>query len=231
MEYNIEFLEWDSIFFSKKIGRVTINAEDKLKIKDKEFFDLIYVFSENADLSFPLVDSKIVYIIDDLQNFDTSMITEDISFYNEDLDVYDELLALTLQSGEYSRFRLDLNFKDHEYEKLYKEWIDQSIKKKLATNILIEKINGKIVGFVTLAKKSNDLADISLVAVDRNYRGRGIAKKLIHEAIHLAKFQKYKKIQVVTQLNNSAANTLYSHAGFKKHSLTYIYHVWNYDTI
>src|SRR5690606_2664394 len=135
------------------------------------------------------------------------------------------------QSGEFSRFKVDNNFSNNEYEKLYSEWLIGSINKRLATDIIVKRLDGKIVGFVTLTKKNVELADIGLVAVDSSYRGKGIGKELIFQVISLAKSQGYKKIQVVTQLDNRPANNLYKKCGFKKFSLTFIYHIWNYDTI
>ncbi len=228
MECKIEFLEWDSDFFSKKIGKVIIENSDDLNCNNLTSYDLIYVFSTAPDLNYSLVDKKIVYILYDLNQI---AIEDDPEFFDETSDSYNELLSLTLQSGQYSRFKIDKNFKNNEYEKLYKEWIDGSISKKLATDIIVKRMDGKLVGFVTLTKKSNELADIGLVAVDKHYRGKGIAKDLVSKTIALAKKQGYKQIQVVTQLDNEPANILYKKCGFTQFSLTYIYHIWNHDTI
>lgn len=234
MEYNIELLEWDSNFFKKRVGRISIDSEGQLRdVNNRSAYDVIYVFSNNPELKLPLVDSKIVYMINDLQNVQDGTVSSVgvIELYDATKDSYSDLLSLALQSGEYSRFKLDSNFEENEYQKLYKEWLDQSIAKKLATDILVKRINKKVVGFAILAKKTENLADISLVAVDSEFRGRGIAKQLIQEAVALAKLQQYNKIQVVTQLDNNPANKLYKSVGFTEYSLTYIYHIWNYGTI
>lgn len=226
----IERLEWDSNFFNLKIGKVTIDNLEDLAQYEMNNFDLIYVFSNSPNLSLNLVDQKIVYEID-LVTLQNDIEDKEILFYDAKKDNYNDLLDLTLQSGVYSRFKLDPNFRNNEYEKLYKTWIDKSISRELASDIIISKIVSKVVGFTTLAKKSNDLADISLVAVDSNYRGQGIAKKLIHNTLLTAKEREYKKVQVVTQLINEPANNLYIKSGFKRKSLTYIYHIWKHDPI
>lgn len=229
MNSKIELINWDSKFFKKEIGKINISNIEEFPNDQLKSFDLVYVFSQNDNLDFKLIDKKIVYLIENIEKTENEML--DVQFYNSDIDKYEELLLLTLQSGEYSRFKLDENFKNNEYEKLYKEWIDKSISKDLAFEIIVKKIEDKIVGFTTLAKKSDELADISLVAVDSNYRGKGIALELIKKSIEVAKQKNFKKIQVVTQLDNEPANKLYLKAGFKEESITYIYHVWNYDTI
>lgn len=226
----IERLDWDSTFFNLKIGKVMLDRLKDLPESVKNNFDLIYVFSNNPNLDLKLVDQKIVYEID-LMTLQSDIEDKEILFYDAKKDNYNDLLDLTLQSGVYSRFKLDTNFRNNEYEKLYKTWIDKSILRELASDIIISKIDGKVVGFTTLAKKRNDLADISLVAVDSNYRGQGIAKKLIHNTLLTAKERGYKKVQVVTQLINEPANNLYIKSGFKKKSLKYIYHIWKHDPI
>lgn len=227
---DIEELKWDSDFFGKKIGKITVQNNDELTNIKLNKYDLIYVFSDNSNLNYKLVDKKIVYIIDDLNTIENNN-TLELTTFDKNIDDYNQLLDLTLQSGEFSRFKLDKNFSNGEYEKLYTEWINKSINKELAFDIIIKRLDNKVVGFSTLSKKTNELADISLVAVDSNYRGRGIAKQLIQQCIHLSKEKGFKKIQVVTQLDNNPANILYTHCGFKKDSLTYIYHIWNNDTI
>lgn len=229
MKSSVKYLEWDSDFFNKKIGKITIDNEDDISLKEIINYDLIYVFSQNGKLNLNLVDKKIVYLIDDLKNYSVDF--NNLELFHVGKNNHHDLLDLALQSGELSRFKLDSNFKNEEYKKLYTEWIKKSISKELATDIIIKKDNEKIIGFASLARKDNRLADIGLVAVDADYRGKGIAKEIIKNTIALAKKQGYKKIQVVTQLDNRPANLLYEKTGFEKNNLTYIYHIWNNDTI
>lgn len=229
MKSSVKYLEWDSNFFNKKIGEITVESEDEIFEKDIIDYDLLYVFSKNGKLNLNLVDKKITYLINDLSNFPNEI--DHLELFQDSQKNHSNLVRLAFQSGEYSRFRLDSNFEKEDYKKLYTEWIRKSISKELATDIVIKRNNGKIVGFATLARKNNELADISLVAVDAAFRGKGLAKEIIENTIKLAKNQGYKKIQVVTQLDNRPANFLYEKVGFKKNSLIFIYHIWNNDTI
>ncbi|WP_040473599.1 GNAT family N-acetyltransferase [Flavobacterium frigoris] len=234
----IEKLDWDSQFFKLKIGRCTINQNDKYCLNQFRYisqeYDLVYIFSQLNNLDFKLMDKKVVYINEDISGFlsiNKDANVNKIEYYQHNRKNYDDILDLTLQSGEYSRFNIDENFRNNEYSKLYKEWIDNSINKKLAQEIIVKYLDNKVVGFATLSKKDDQLADISLVAVDKNYRGKGIAKEIILNTIIEAKKRGFNKIQVVTQVDNLPANGLYLATGFKEKSLTNIYHHWNHDTI
>lgn len=226
----IEKLNWDSEFFNLKVGKAEINTIDELAIEDVKKFDLIYIFSDNPNLRLKLVDKKITYLLENLSHTQLKS-TDNIEFYKPSEEFYSDLLNLTLQSGEYSRFKLDINFVNNEYEKLYTTWIDKSISGELASDIIIKKDGSKIIGFVTLSKKCSLLADIGLIAVDKDYRGQGIAENLIFKTLATAQMNGFDKVQVSTQLDNIPANKLYQKAGFKKNSITYIYHIWTHDPI
>src|SRR5699024_10530423 len=140
-----------------------------------------------------LVDEKEVFLIDDISIKNRSF--NDTTYFDLKLHSYDELLNLTLQSGIYSRFNIDANFKNGEYQKLYTEWINKSIKKEMAIDIIVKIIKNKIVGFTTYNRKSKFIADIGLVAVDPQYRGQGIARELIERTIYDAYKSDFKQIQ------------------------------------
>jgi ribosomal protein S18 acetylase RimI-like enzyme len=142
-------------------------------------------------------------------------------------DDFKTLEKLTLLSGTYSRFRLDKHFKKKEYESLYKQWIYNSVYKEKALEVIVYKENNSILGFTTLEKKTNNLLDISLVAVDETARGKKIGTQLIEYSINYALKNGYSKIQVVTQQNNLPAVNLYKKCGFRIKSTEYIYHYWN----
>lgn len=226
---NIVPLEWDSRFFDLNVGSLVISQSDIFDFnefkKESESFDLIYIISDYKIDNFNLVDEKEIFINNDI-SLNGNHFSDTISFSTE-IHSYDQLLNLTLQSGKYSRFNTDKNFKNMEYEKLYTEWLDKSINKDLAIDIIVKIIDNEIVGFITLNNKTDSLAEIGLIAVDKAYRGQGIAKELINKTIWKASKLNFKSIQVVTQHNNKPAVKLYTSTGFKSESITNIYHYWN----
>tara|TARA_B110000240_G_C13510913_1_gene459303 strand:- start:3017 stop:3703 length:687 start_codon:yes stop_codon:yes gene_type:complete len=226
---NIVKLQWDTIFFGLSIGKLIITNPkeidlDILKEKAKDF-NLIYIFSNYDIEGLCIIDKKEVFIKKDIVN--NKYFYYDTVSFSTKIHSYNQLLSLTLQSGKHSRFNIDKNFKADDYIKLYTEWIDKSISKELAIDIIVKIIDNKIVGFTTLNNKTDSLAEIGLVAVDSNYRGLGIARELIQRTIYKAKELNFKSIQVVTQHDNTPAVKLYESTGFRSESIKNIYHYWN----
>ncbi|MGV8915081.1 MAG: GNAT family N-acetyltransferase [Kaistella sp.] len=230
----IERLEWDSTFFNLKIGKIDVENPNTFDINSlptlAKGYDLLYIFSDKEIDGLKIVDKKEVFVLENIKH-NRRTIYIGMEPFSVEKHSYKELLNLTLQSGIYSRFKTDENFKNNEYEKLYTEWINKSITKELASEIIVKIINKKIVAFATLSKKTNHLADIGLVAVDEKYRGQGIAKDLINSTILKAQQLGFKDIQVITQNINIPARNLYHSTGFRSKKTTNIYHFWNYDTI
>ncbi len=72
---------------------------------------------------------------------------------------------------------------------------------EVATNIrsyFTAKDDDKLIGFTALHIHSQNLAEIRSLIVDRAYRGKGIGKELIKQAILEAKILKVKKIFTLT---------------------------------
>ena len=227
----IERLDWDSSFFGYEVGKIhfednAISDFDNFIQKTKEF-KLIYLFS-NKSITLPnleLLDRKVV-----LSQFCTEIVNENkilMQSFDFNKHSFDELKELALESGIYSRFYIDKNFKNKEYEKLYTRWIENAVNDIETFDIIIAVRNGSIIGFVTVNKKNSLLADIGLVAVSKNSRGLGVGKQLMQEAIIRSQKAGFKEIQVVTQMNNVAAMNLYLSANFIIKKITNIYHLWN----
>lgn len=238
--FEINFLEWDSNFFSLNVYR--LNNFDKGNNnfqKELEDFallndvDLIYfesdqiindLFINSKILKANLVDTKTTFKKKaDVKELDSKFIklTHEI-----EIDRYiDKVISLAYQSAKYSRFKVDTNFAKHDYKKLYKEWILNSLNKKIANEILFYKIDDDIAGLLTLGNK-NETGDIGIVAVDDKYRGQGIAKTMMIAAENWFVENNIKTIQVVTQGNNMPAIALYKSCGYNISKQKYFYHIW-----
>lgn len=230
----IESLKWDSEFFGYKIGKIeNPNMESFQELANSEF-QLIYVFSvkEIACIEQYLVDKKATFIQD--LNFYESFGLEDLIImeFNPDNHSYSELLQLSYESGVFSRFYTDKNFRKNEFEKLYKKWIDNSLNGDSNHKIFVaEDIDKNLLGFITLGKRTEKLNDIGLLAVSPKARGKKVGTKLIEFSKDLSRKNNIYQLQVVTQLQNIPATKLYESTGFKLKELNYIYHIWNHDTI
>ena len=224
-------LHWDSDFFDLRIAKVVVASEEDVVTFSRQerdlrnHFDLVYIFSEpGLEIPFEatrLVDRKAVYALSAPVHFDANPA---IASWDSPM-VSDSLVSLALASGKYSRFKLDKNFPAGSYERLYSRWIEQSVKKVMATDVFCYMMDGDPRGLLTL-----DFRDrrgvIGLVAVDEEYQHRGIGKALIKHAVSYVHEHQGERLTVVTQLDNEPACRLYSGCGFSLESVTKIWHWW-----
>ena len=231
----LERLDWDSTFFNYNVGRIIVNENQSINLSefllDSKKYKLVYIFSKLSlhNELFKLVDEKVV-LHQELSSNSCDLSSDFFTIKSFDKLIHNqqELEKLALESGIYSRFNIDENFKSGEYNKLYLKWIALSIEEKLAFDIIIATDkNETIVGFVTLNKKSENLVDIGLVAVSDGFRGKGIGKSLMNYALNKSFELGYKEIQVVTQITNINAMKLYESVGFNIKEKTFVYHYWN----
>ena len=225
-------LEWDSKFFDLRIGKIVVTSQremDELLVRQNELqkqYDLIYIFCQDELVTnrsnVKLVDTKVVYSAivrpskstrdKHIVDFPSSIVT-------------DELVNLALESGRYSRFKLDENFPSNAYERLYTCWIDQSVERNIATEVFCYMIDGHPKGLLTLNRK-NEVGDIGLVATDPECRGIGIGSAMVQYAKHYFFTKGGIKINVATQNDNKAACHLYEKSGFTVSSCTNVMHWW-----
>jgi len=70
------------------------------------------------------------------------------------------------------------------------------------------------VGAAFVAKKSDEIAKLRLLHVERKARGLGIGKRLVEECIRFARQAGYLKMTLWTQSSLHAARDIYKKAGF-----------------
>jgi dTDP-4-amino-4,6-dideoxy-D-galactose acyltransferase len=230
----IEFLSWDTDFFGYKVGKVTNLETDiflVLSEAKKQNYKLLYaslnpnnilqnkIYIENNGF---LADQKITF----LQNIPNDIkISENKTELYENTEINQNLISLALQSGIYSRFKIDKNFKNQEFERLYTTWIENSVKKEIAQKVIIQKENNQIIALLTLGIK-NKRADIGILAVDTHCRGKKVGKNLIERAFFESNLLNQNLIQVVTQKANQEACCFYQKMGFQIEKIENIYHFW-----
>ena len=237
MKNLIEILSWDSDFFEKNVCNVlgTVNNEHDVSELFKELaqeqIDLAYYsFPEPIDnklhlpgsYTFDLVDKKTTY----KKALEPEMIA-DISVHPyEKTTPEPKLMDLAVESGVYSRFKVDKHIGEEKFQELYRTWIVNSVNKKIAKEVLVYRPENEVEGFVTLGEK-NATADIGLIAIDTMFRGKGIGKTLMRTAeAWFIQNTDFQEIQVVTQGSNIAACRLYESCGYRVIKVEYTYHLW-----
>ncbi|MFY7911819.1 MAG: GNAT family N-acetyltransferase [Emticicia sp.] len=228
-------LTWDSDFFNKKIGRIDISDDYALLVEnlEKAFqqqYDLIYVFG-NKSTSIPseilekfngkIVDKKITYSakVTDLRTKNTIEIKE---FREQNGS---QLYDLAYLSGTHSRFRLDKGLDIENFKRLYREWIDKSVRHQIAEKVFVYEDKQQIKGMVTLGVKEK-VANIGLIAVDEALQGKGVGMSLIDACVQYCKTENITTLDVPTQLDNTQACKFYEKCGFTEKSVQNIYHFW-----
>lgn len=235
MQY--EILKWDSDFFGIKVAKVTISGESKdefQRIMDelKQInCKLIYCFINPvnhfnnqlvARYSGLLVDEKVTYLRN-IKNYST---INETCIHEYDYGIFrKELISLAIQSSEYSRFRVDKNFKEDMCINLYTQWISNSVKRTFDDAIYVYEENDVIKGIVTLKDRKN-IGAISILSVDREVRGKKIGTKLVEKVFEHYKNKEIFNIEVVTQKANHRACNFYEKLGFNVKLIENIYHIW-----
>ncbi|MGV3586326.1 MAG: GNAT family N-acetyltransferase [Adhaeribacter sp.] len=234
----VKFLEWDSSFFGYPVGEYNYAGNETDLLNTLHYaqyigFKLIYLKSL-TEISLPstlnhsyqigVVDNKIIFQKNLVSN-PAALPAKNIIHYTK-LVVSSELTQLALESGRYSRFARDQNFKQQEYKKLYTTWIKNSITGEMANEVWVSTTpTGAITGMITIGRKNNE-AFIGLLAVVPAFQRQGYGKKLVQTACERALTWGCTTIQVGTQGINLPANSIYLDAGFSLHDQHYIYHLW-----
>lgn len=221
-------LEWDSHFFNKKIGLIEADDEEVLFL-DLESFDLLYIKQK---------EGKSIEIADFMQTYaETKVIfSKFISKYNNPINsnIYsafdvainkEQIYKLAFESGKFSRFKLDNNFQQQEFESFYKTWVDNSFNKEFADAILVYKAQNIILGFITY-KIFEDYATVGLIAVCSENQGKGIGSLLLQAVENELSKKQIKELRIPTQLQNKQACGFYTKLGYNIIEKTIIKHFW-----
>ena len=232
----MQYLDWDSNFFSKKsynldISKSNFNPNKNFiesfendfsdcftSIKLDTNYDYKYVkFLQECDFKYidtevalKLNDNNMVHIGDD--RFKIQKIGE-----NFDLP-YEELGS----SFSLTRFHTDPNIDNSKADLLWIEYLKNFIPSK-NKYIYVAKMEGECVG-VILINMFNKVANISYIAVIEEYRSFGVGKKLIQKII--SDFSDFE-IKTGTQVKNIKALNFYIQNGFAISNTYSIFHRWS----
>lgn len=224
----IEYLDWDSDLFLKKVGRVNLNdpseIDSVLEKARSQSFNVLYVFSNDA-LSHC-----------DVSLYEERFIFQSTSPFWADLDHdYDfvlttvfeskkKMLDLIYESGSSSRFKLDPHFSTENFEKMYEIWFEKSLVNKNVL-CLIDSMKRELAGILCYSTL-NDFGKLELISVSDEFRGRGVGKILVGELHKIYNKCNVQLGQVVTQGQNLPAINLYKACGYRLIRQQHLYHFW-----
>lgn len=241
---NSYFLDWDTDYFNIKSGRIDVsdynNAESVLidemkeanrKISECKFITL-YNYGNSALVNqiIPkiwgrnafLTDLNIQLYFKSNQNFD------DLDTSISKIESKNELksiLSISENSYTESRFFNDPYLNKNKKKSIYTHWLSSAYEDESKTIYIFNEID-EPKGFIVVGSK-NKKTVIELIAVDEEFQGRSIGKKLIDCAKYYNRRKKNLGIVVGTQVNNVQALNFYIKNGFKITNVNSIFHIWN----
>jgi dTDP-4-amino-4,6-dideoxy-D-galactose acyltransferase len=224
----IEELKWDSAFFRKKIGALKAPSEDCSGLKDtlkkakKDGFEYVACRLEMQDTGLIRhLESNGFYLAD----IGVTLATDTQRFFQKEKQSprtkQNGIQAATPQDTpalqKYitslfpeSRFYNDPFFSKKDADKLYRAWIENSVKGEAAD--IVFHIPG--AGFISCRKSGKNSGKIVLIGIKKGSRGKGYGTALLAEAMDWFRKERSRTVTVRTQLKNTKALNFYLHSGF-----------------
>jgi len=233
----INELIWDTKFFKRKIGELKASTQSQheiktaLKLAEEEGYQYLIcriqsqktLFIKTLEtLGFYLSDIGVTWEIE-TDHFSSRNLRENpvtVTKSPRIATVRDISMLKSMIKSLFpdSRFYNDPFFSKKEADNLYQAWIENSVTGHAADIVFLI----PFVGFIACRRPAPDEGEIPLIGVKKGYRGKGIGKALIYEAIYWFKKQNVRFVRVRTQLENINAMNFYANSGF---------HIREYDMV
>jgi dTDP-4-amino-4,6-dideoxy-D-galactose acyltransferase len=242
---NLEALPWDSAHFGFPVARITCSNRTPVLLRQtlaeaREIgICLVYVSTEPEPPPVPpdllgeftglLVDRKVVFALDlgQVRQTRREERADGVRILDQPRETASAaLVALAIEAGMYSRFRVDPRVCRERCDALFETWMQRSTMGPLADGVLLAvDRKDELLGTVTLSIK-DESGNIGLIAVADGARGRGIGSLLLAAAHQRMIVRGATRVTVVTQLANRAACRLYEQAGYRIDNVKHCYHFW-----
>ena len=235
---SFELLEFDSKLFGFKVAKILVPslAPEQLTVLLQTLHSLgvrlaYWQFSQQDETSQGaaqqlhgfLASNQVTYAINLTQTLPPPAFPEVLCY--QEMAPSPAMYVLVEEIGKLSRFGMDNNFPDELMQRMYHAWIENSVNRSLAQEILVIKEADKIIAMATLGEK-NHRGDLGLVAVSKNHVRKQFGSKLIYTALRYFISHGYEVAQVVTQQANLPACKLYEKCGFTMEKIDNFYHFW-----
>ena len=136
----------------------------------------------------------------------------------------EECSNIARQSFAFDRFHNDPLISEEQANNLKACWIENDISGRADICFVAVEKNNKITGFIACLDNAETVV-IDLIAVDQNYRGKGIGSRLIAFALgHYQKNPLIKTMLVGTQELNLPSISLYKKMGFSSVAVSETFH-------
>jgi hypothetical protein len=215
------------------------NGYDHMTARINAFDILSAQCMEN--FGFLLMDTNVKYGIDlrktTVQKFDGSEFTTEGVVYevvqcpcqlSELIQIAETSWSQTKVATD--RFHADKNFPAKLAGSVYTEWLKNSLSGELADYIIVPRVEGKAVGFLTLRQHIDNVGNthiglLVLAAVDPSMRGKNIYTNMISLGLRVLK-REAEIAETGTQITNYPVQKAWVQLGLKLVSTTYTFHKW-----
>ncbi len=237
----VEYLEWDSDFFGRRIGRVTINhlgeaeTSEVLAWAERENMDCLYYLASGLDkdaagaaesAGFHLVDLRVTFI-KDLLKPERSFIPE-LHIRRAVEGDLETLKTMARDAFQLSRFHVDRHFDQQKADEMYAIWIENDLRLK-GHDVWVIDVEGQLAAYTSVSVTGQAKAQIGLAGTQPAWRGKGLSLELQRFICHELRDEGIEEIEIVTQGRNIPAQNLYQKAGYYIRSVDLWYHKWFTD--
>ena len=241
MAYDYSICDLDSSIMNFGVAKInysdiSINPIEIINLSRPKGISLVYIRSnalhdkEHEELQyFPnikFIMQNLKYVME-LNNENKSSVNNfplDIIEYNEQI-LTDPLKKLAFECNKHSHLRKDTLINKKHADKLYLQWMQNSLIDKDNGGVFVAKVKCKIIGMLVFSKKINSI-NVDLISVEKTMRRQKYATKLLEALACYARKNGALSITVETQLVNVPANKLYENVGFKVINKQNIFHCW-----
>lgn len=233
-----EPLDWDSAFFGFPVARISrdVTAEaalrDALRALRARGVRLAYWFCEPdaaraahaRRLGGTPVGTRVVYRRA-LAATDADVPTPGVTRCTSS-EASDALIVLAQQASMFSRFAIDPAMPSGTAQRLYRIWIERSVRGEIADAVYLAQASGGAPVGVISTSRTEARGMIGLVAVDAAARGTGLGRALMAAAHRHFVIDGLNEAEVVTQGENDAACRLYTRSGYSRAVAETVFHFW-----
>lgn len=233
-------LPWDTDFFGVATARVSAGrlqagalgrALDQCRAAGVQV--LYYLAPSDDDGSVRLAEQAGFHLVDIRVTLEWQARAQPAAPVPDGLTIRDQraedlpaLQAIAASSYQLSRFYYDGRFPRERCDALYAEWIARS-SRAVGERVLVAERQGAVAGFLSADYAPAEQAgQIGLVGISADARGLGIGHVLVQAAQRWFHEQGARRVSVVTQGRNIAAQRLYQRCGFVTGAVQLWYHKW-----
>lgn len=236
----VAFSEIDSGRFGVRVARAHIVSDRLSRVLDfcaTERIDLLVARCRTSDLEAAQgMGSKGFLLMDTLLYYSFDLTKKEIPEDPCEVRVRrllpgDEAeiprVAAAAFKGYMGHYHADRRLDSSQCDEAYRSWAERSCTiDKVADEVLVAEIGGKVAGFATLRLNSPQEVEGLLYAVAPESQGKGICRLFMIRSLQWCRAQGAKRMVISTQVTNVSMQKVWCRTGFEPSHSYYTFHKW-----